>query len=251
MYSYPHCASIRLWQTACEDEGVRSICEYLDLGKPVTILELLDNKITALGCEFISKSLHPSSKPTIAILKLDHNNFGAQGVKNLSEGLAVNPTLKILSLQYCGIDEHAAQALFEILIYTRSALEDINLSGNMLGNEGIKKILHGTAVNKALKKIWLSDNQFNDDEDVLKAIMFCWVKNTHLLRYDFKYNIISSEGLQVLTQCLTTEAQHVYDVEIPERIDDKVVFKEFSEALKGNKPKKGRKGKGKGKKKKK
>jgi Ran GTPase-activating protein (RanGAP) involved in mRNA processing and transport len=250
LYSYPHCASIRLWQTACEDEGVRSICEYLDLGKPVTILELLDNKITALGCEFISKSLHPSSKPTIAILKLDHNNFGAQGVKNLSEGLAVNPTLKILSLQYCGIDEHAAQALFEILIYTRSALEDINLSGNMLGNEGIKKILHGTAVNKALKKIWLSDNQFNDDEDVLKAIMFCWVKNTHLLRYDFKYNIISSEGLQVLTQCLTTEAQHVYDVEIPERIDDKVVFKEFSEALKGNKPK-GRKGKGKGKKKKK
>jgi len=40
-------------------------------------------------------------------------------------------------------------------------------------------------------------------------------------------------------------------VEIPERIDDKNVFKEFSEALKGNKPKKGRKGKGKGKKKKK
>jgi Ran GTPase-activating protein (RanGAP) involved in mRNA processing and transport len=221
------------------------------LGKPVNILELLDNKITALGCEFISKTLHPISKPSISILKLDHNSFGAQGVKNLSEGLAINPTLKILSLQYCSIDEEAAQALFEILIYTRSALEDINLSGNMLGNEGIKKILHGTAVNKALKKIWLSDNQFNDDEDVLKAIMFCWVKNTHLLRYDFKYNIISSEGLEVLTQCLTTEAQHVYDVEIPERIDNKVVFKEFTEALKGNKPKKGRKGKGKGKKKKK
>merc|ERR1712160_232402 len=153
------------------------------LGKPVNILELLDNKITA-------------------------------------------------------------QALFEILIYTRSALEDINLSGNMLGNEGIVKILQGTAVNKALKKIWLSDNQFNDDDEVLKAITFCWTKNTHLMRYDFKYNIISSEGLQTMTQCLVAEAQHVYDVEIPERIDDKNVFKEFSEALKGNKPKKGRKGKG-------
>lgn len=23
---YPHCVSIRLWQTACEDEGVRAIC---------------------------------------------------------------------------------------------------------------------------------------------------------------------------------------------------------------------------------
>lgn len=213
------------------------------LGKPVNILELLDNKITALGCEFISKTLHPISKPTVVILKLDHNNFGSRGVQNLSEGLAINPSLKILSLQYCGIDEAAAQAIFEILIYTRSALEDINLSGNMLGNEGVKKVLHGTAVNKSLKKIWLGDNQFNDDEDVLKAIMFCWVKNTHLMRYDFKYNIISSEGkfinssliqiiflgLQILTNCLTNEAQHVYDVEIPERIDDKVIFKEFSD----------------------
>jgi hypothetical protein len=39
-------------------------------------------------------------------------------------------------------------------------------------------------------------------------------------------------------------------VEIPERCNDKEVFKRFSDQLKANKPKKGRKGKG-GKKKKK
>ena len=94
--------------------------------------------------------------------------------------------------------------------------------------------------------------------------MFCWVKNQRLMRYDFKYNIITSEGksqitifnyfltgLTTLTNCLAKEATHVFDVEIPERIDDKTVFKEFSDQLKLNKPKKGRKGKGKGKKKKK
>ena len=91
---------------------------------------------------------------------------------NLAEGLAINPTLRILSLQYCGIDALAAEAIFQILIYTRSALEDINLSGNMLGNEGIIKVLQGCSVAKTLKKIWCSDNQFNDEEDVLKAIMF-------------------------------------------------------------------------------
>lgn len=51
------------------------------------------------------------------------------------------------------------------------------MTGNMLGNEGIKTVFRGTAVNKSLKKIWLADNQFNDEEEVLKAIMFCWVKN--------------------------------------------------------------------------
>jgi len=186
---------------------------------------------------------------------------------NLSEALAINPTLRILSLQYCGIDADAAEALFQILIYTRSALEDINLSGNMLGNEGIIKVMQGTSVAKSLKKIWLSDNQFNDEEDVLKAIMFCWVKNIRLGKYDFKHNMISGEGkytvtdifltpifsigLSILTDCLEKEATHVFDVEIPERINDKEVFKRFSDQLKANKPKKGRKGKGKGKKKKK
>jgi len=31
---------------------------------------------------------------------------------NLSEGLAINPVIRILSLQYCGIDADAAEAVF-------------------------------------------------------------------------------------------------------------------------------------------
>jgi hypothetical protein len=27
--NYPHLTSIRFWKTYCEDEGVRSICEFL------------------------------------------------------------------------------------------------------------------------------------------------------------------------------------------------------------------------------
>jgi hypothetical protein len=156
--AYPHCQSIRFWKTYCEDEGVRSICQYLEIGKPVLFLELLDNKITPLGCEFISKALHPKMNPTIQVLKLDHNQFGSQGVINLSQSLAINPFLKILSLTYCNIDAGAAQALFEIFIYTRSALEEVNLSGNLLRNEGVRKVLFGTSIAKSLKKIYLADN---------------------------------------------------------------------------------------------
>ena len=49
---------------------------------------------------------------------------------------------------------------------------------------------------------------------------------------------------------LSTHANHVFDVEIPERGEEKATFEEFRAALTGNKPKKGKKGKG-GKKKKK
>ena len=151
---------------------MRAICQYLELGKPVVILELLDNKITPLGCEFISRALHPKAQPQIQILKLDHNDFGADGVIALSEGLAINPVLRMLSLTYCGITEEGAQAIFEILIYTRSALEEINLSGNMLGNEGIMKVFEGAGIAKSLKKLIIADNQFNDDDPCSRSSSF-------------------------------------------------------------------------------
>jgi len=41
------------------------------------------------------------------------------------------------------------------------------LSGNHLRNEGIITIFRGLSINKKLKKIYLADNQFNEDEKVL------------------------------------------------------------------------------------
>lgn len=81
-------------------------------------------------------------------------------------------------------------------------------------------------------------------------VEFCMVKNKNLGKYDFKYNNISDYGLKTLTTILTTTAPHVFDIEIPERVEEKATFEEFRTALTGNRPKKGKKGKG-GKKKKK
>ena len=157
-------------------------------------MELLDNNITALGCEFLGKALHPKLQPQIQILKLDHNNFGAEGVIALAEGLGVNPTLRLLSLTYCGITKEGAGALFEILIYSKSVLEDINLTGNLLKDEGVIKLMQGVSIAKSLKKLSVADNQFSDTEKVMQAIEFCMGKNDRLGKYDFKYNNIGQEG---------------------------------------------------------
>ncbi len=83
-------------------------------------MDLLDNKITPLGCGFVSTLIHPKSNCNVEILKLDHNEFGSKGMIALSEGLAICKTLKNLSLTYCNIDAEGARALFEILIYSQS-----------------------------------------------------------------------------------------------------------------------------------
>jgi hypothetical protein len=120
LYSYQHSFSLRLWKTFCEDEGVRAICQWLQTNKTIFFLELLDNRITPLGCEFIGRILHPKTSSPIHTLKLDHNDIGAQGVKYLAEGISVNKTLKSLSLTYCNIDYKGARPLFEIVVYTKS-----------------------------------------------------------------------------------------------------------------------------------
>ena len=170
--SYPHCQSIRLWKTYCEDEGVRAVCEFMEKSLTVMCLEFLDCKVSALGCEFIGKMFtKPMSQcPPVQVLKLDHNSFGSDGVLALSQGLKTNENIKTLSLCYCDIDHKGGRPLFELLIFQKSKLEELILTGNALRNEGVKQVLNGVSIAKELKKIYLADNQFDESEDMLEAI---------------------------------------------------------------------------------
>jgi len=85
---YQHARSIRLWKTGCQDEGIRSVTQYMEENNSVVILELLDNLITPLGCEFIGRCLMPERKLIITTLKLDHNNIGSEGLNHLAKGLS-------------------------------------------------------------------------------------------------------------------------------------------------------------------
>ena len=193
--AYPHCVSFRLWKTYCDDEGVRAVCSFLEKCLTVLCLELLDNKITYLGCEFLGKTLKPGpSCPPIVNLKLDHNHFGSRGVDCLAEGLKTNENIKVLSLSYCGIDSKGARSLFEMLIFSKSQMEELILTGNELRNEGTKMVLNGVSIAKTLKKIYLGDNQFNEEQDMLDTIKSCMSKNKTLARYDFRNNDLKEAG---------------------------------------------------------
>jgi Ran GTPase-activating protein (RanGAP) involved in mRNA processing and transport len=138
---YKHCDSVRLWKAKCEDEGVRLVCKFLQTSKSVNVLELLDAELTTLGCEFLSQTLHSSAEVPLLVLKLDHNPIGAAGMKALAQGLSMNKTLELVSLTYCSIDKEGANSLFEIVIYTQSGLKELNVTGNLLGDEGVVKVL--------------------------------------------------------------------------------------------------------------
>jgi hypothetical protein len=38
----------------------------------------------------LGKIFHPDAKTGLQVIKLDHNNFGTEGLEYLSEGLSIN-----------------------------------------------------------------------------------------------------------------------------------------------------------------
>ena len=92
----------RMWKVAAQDEGVHSIAEYLVDNPQVEVLDLLDNAITHLGCNYIGK-IYKSISPTLSIkcLFLDHNKIGDEGMKYLADGLRKSPQLKGIIKKNC------------------------------------------------------------------------------------------------------------------------------------------------------
>lgn len=108
---YKHLASIKLVKVECHDEGVEYICNYMEKGGSVKLLNLPHNEISYIGCEFLGKTIGNTLHVKLQKLKLDFNNIGTKGLSVLARGLCMNPHLERLSLNFCGIDSNGAKYL--------------------------------------------------------------------------------------------------------------------------------------------
>lgn len=90
--NYIHLRKIRFWKVDVQDEGLRGICNFIDKVAGIEYLDLMDNKITQLGCEFLGKTLR-GERCRINKLKLDNNPIGNEGLRNLTVGLRENSVI--------------------------------------------------------------------------------------------------------------------------------------------------------------
>ena len=88
-------------------------------------------------------------------------------------------------------------------------------------------ILRGVSIAKELKKIYLADNQFNEEPEMLEAIKTCMTRNKTLAKYDFKQNDLKDAAIIFFTEMLGPEEEgkisHVTELECGERAIGKVL----------------------------
>lgn len=101
---YKHLEIVILSNLKTYDEGLKSLCKYMETAKTIKQLELEINQISPIGCTYLGNALSPRNLVPTTKLNLSYNKFGSEGLKNLAKGLAENGTLEQLVLNGCEID---------------------------------------------------------------------------------------------------------------------------------------------------
>lgn len=137
---------------------------------------------------------------TLLSLNLDYNHkLGSNGANALSKGIALNSTLKTLSLRYCGIDD--ASMFSEVLIYPNTSIETLELEGNFLGGPGLTTLCTGLQSNETLRNLNLADNKFapNDDSThAFKSFGVILANHKSLISINLLRNLIEKESANML-----------------------------------------------------
>lgn len=189
--------SLRLWKIQCGDEGIRSLCEYLTVNNELTVLDLLDNNISSIGCRFLGDCFQ-NNIATLQIKKLmlDHNLIGNEGLNLLVSGLRRSPFIIELSLSYCGLTEESANSIQQMIMFLKTNLEILNLQGNTLGKNGAFQIFRALEANSKMKEINMADNQIPDDKILIDQLVSVIENNQVIFSINMNFNGIMQEAAE-------------------------------------------------------
>lgn len=264
---------IRLWNCPPEDGMgssdpiVKEICEYLKIerfkitdARGPQELHITGFDMTEKGCSHLAQALKVGQNRTLQFLVLDYNEFGSAGLAQLAGGIEQSPYLRQLSLQQCQIGPECGQLLMPTLLFKDSALEELDLSFNQLGNSGATDLLRACKRAKKLKTLSLRDNGLNDgsvDVDQVRSFGFltealkvCVKENTTLANYTWTGNLLEYESMTKWVVEILVGMGHVKKWHLPERVDGDAPPGTMATAVSGatappkkGKGKKGKKGK--------
>ncbi|XP_056335822.1 NACHT, LRR and PYD domains-containing protein 3-like [Danio aesculapii] len=139
-----HLTELDLTGNKLGDSGLKLLTDALkDPHCKLKKLRMRDCGVTDKGCAALASALR-SDSTHLTELNLDENKLGNSGVKLLSDGLTdPHCKLEILWLWQCGVRDEGCAALASALRSGSSHLRELILSGNKLGDPGVKLLSDG------------------------------------------------------------------------------------------------------------
>ncbi|XP_059815319.1 NACHT, LRR and PYD domains-containing protein 14-like [Hypanus sabinus] len=194
------CQELRLGENELGDSGVKLVSVALRNPEcKIQILWLWDVGLTDSGVEDFASAL--STNPSLTELDMSENKLGDSGVKLVSVALR-NPECKIqkLGLIDVGLTDSGADDLASALS-TNPSLTELNLSGNKLGDSGVKLVSAALRNPECkIQRLWLIDVGLTDSgvEDLASALS----TNTSLMELDMSENELGDAGVKIVSAAL-------------------------------------------------
>ncbi|XP_058632616.1 NACHT, LRR and PYD domains-containing protein 3-like isoform X1 [Onychostoma macrolepis] len=195
--SNSHLRELDLTGNKLGDAGLMLISDGLkDPRCKLEKLTLWSCGVTDEGCAALSSALRSNSH--LRELDLSGNKLGDAGLKLISDGLK-DPRCKLekLWLSYCGVTDEGCAALSSAL-RSNSHLRELGLTGNKLGDAGLKLISDGLKDHRCkLEKLWLSDCGVTDEG--CAALSSALRSNSHLRELSLSRNNLRAAGLKLIS----------------------------------------------------
>ncbi|XP_016370140.1 uncharacterized protein LOC107709982, partial [Sinocyclocheilus rhinocerous] len=230
----PHCKLVilRLWRCGLTDKGCTALAlalrsnpshlrnlaldrnklGYSGIKMLSGLLENPQNKLDTLsligcdvserGCVVLASAL--KGKPShLKVLDLYGNSLGDSGVRHLATGLE-NPNCKIetLRLMYCEMTNVSCTTLALVLKLSASLLRELDLSGNKLGDAGLRLLSAGLAhPHCKIETLKLSNCDVTDKgcADLASALKS---NPSHLKELNLDRNELGDKGMKLLSAAL-------------------------------------------------
>jgi Ran GTPase-activating protein (RanGAP) involved in mRNA processing and transport len=171
----------------------------------IKILDLSRNNITNRGAYFIARIIENSLN--LEKLVLRYNYISDAGVVDISNALLTNNRLETLYLGYNLFGYAGAKAVIYQLGYKNNSLVNLELSGNLLSNDGGELLGYELKGNTKLRSLMLDNTKIGNTGLIMLARVLKYTKITTL---ELRNNHIGRRGIKVLAMELpNTEVSHL------------------------------------------
>jgi len=181
------------------DDAVQAVKRFLKNNRQLRQLSISNGQVGMSALSRVLSGVVPGV--SLTALDISRNRLSELGVAYLLKGLSNNPQLSTLDVSFCAFS-FAAMDVFLGGIEKIESLKSLGLAGNFSrpAQEWLVKILELLEINKALKKINLSQNPFLDEGAELAANFLLHNKTLEYL--DLSNTQMTDAGLVALTQIL-------------------------------------------------
>ncbi|KAK1153135.1 NACHT, LRR and PYD domains-containing protein 3-like [Acipenser oxyrinchus oxyrinchus] len=193
-------STLRELELGCNDlgnSGVKLMFAALkDQHCKLEKLRLSRCDLTGSCCEDLASALLTNGS-TLRELELSGNKLGNSGVKLTAALKDPNCKLEKLELSACGLTGDCCEDLASALLTNGSTLRELELSGNKLGNSGVKLTAALKDPNCKLQKLGLSRCDLTGSccEDLASALR---TNQSTLRELELNYNNLGDSGVKLI-----------------------------------------------------